>query len=211
RITEDVAYSWFRSSSGLHPSRGETQPDPHKPNAYSWVKAPRYNGEPMEVGSLARLLIAQAQNHEPATSALNSFLQKTGHTLQEMVSVMGRHAARAIESLLLVDALERWINNLVPDEPPCVEFTIPDRCEGMGLTEAARGALGHWIVVEDRKIARYQCVVPTTWNCSPKDDRGKRGPVEEALIGTPVANEASPIEAVRVVRSFDPCLACAVH
>ena len=211
KISEDVAFSWFAEQPSAHPFKGETVPQPDKPKAYSWVKAPRYEGQPMEVGALARLLIAHASKHEPAQSAVASFLQKTGHTPADLISVMGRHASRAIEAGLLVDALGRWLQALRPENPCCVPFTIPKKGQGIGLTEAARGALGHWLQIDNAVVSRYQCVVPTTWNCSPKDNSGTRGPVETALVGTFIASEENPIEAVRVIRSFDPCLACAVH
>ena len=104
-----------------------------------------------------------------------------------------------------------WLDQLTPDAPAFKDFSIPESGRGYGLTEAARGALGHWIDIKDKKISNYQCVVPTTWNCSPRDDRGVPGPVEQALVGVPIADAENPVEAARVVRSFDPCLACAVH
>ena len=125
--------------------------------------------------------------------------------------MMGRHAARALEARLLVDRCAEWVEQLVPDQPAGADFTIPDSGQGVGLTEAARGALGHWIEIRSRKISNYQCVVPTTWNCSPRDDRDRPGALEMALVGTPVADPKQPIEVARVIRSFDPCLACAVH
>jgi hydrogenase large subunit len=125
--------------------------------------------------------------------------------------VMGRHAARAFECKLVADRCAVWLDQLVPDAPCAVDYEVPESCRGYGLTEAARGALGHWLEVKNRKIHTYQLVVPTTWNASPRDDRGVAGPIEQALVGTPVADPANPIEAARVVRSFDPCLACAVH
>ena len=211
KITEDVAFSWFAEQPSLHPSEGETIPKPDKPNAYSWVKAPRYAGKPLEVGALSRFLIGYASNHEPSKSAIASFLEKTGRSPSDLPSVLGRHASRALESGLLVQALERWLQALNPDKPTSIPVTIPQRGQGVGLTEAARGALGHWLQIENGVVSRYQCIVPTTWNCSPKDSSGARGPVEAALVGTSIASEENPIEAVRVIRSFDPCLACAVH
>ena len=116
-----------------------------------------------------------------------------------------------MECKLLADRCAQWLDQLTPDAPAFRDFSIPASGRGYGLTEAARGALGHWITIEDKKISNYQCVVPTTWNCSPRDDRGVPGPVEQALVGVPVADADNPIEVARVVRSFDPCLACAVH
>lgn len=211
-IAEDVRYSWYSSASGRRPTEGETVPDPHKSGAYSWLKAPRYSGKPMEVGTLARLLVAYHDGRNTTVkSAIDSLLKALGRPAAALDSVLGRHAARALESKLLVECCARWLDQLVPDQPTSVDFKIPATASGMGLTEAARGALGHWIEIKDHKIANYQCVVPTTWNCSPRDDRGQPGPVELALVGTPIADAKAPIEAARVVRSFDPCLACAVH
>lgn len=211
-ITEDVGSSLFSSPSGLAPASGQTVPAPDKANAYSWLKAPRYQGQVMEVGPLARLLVAAGPGGNSATAAaVNGLLQAIGRQPTELVSVMGRHAARALECKLVADHCHVWLDQLVPGEPTAVPFSVPATGAGFGLTEAARGALGHWIEIRDRKIANYQCVVPTTWNCSPRDDRGIAGPVEQALEGTPVADAENPLEVARVIRSFDPCLACAVH
>ena len=111
----------------------------------------------------------------------------------------------------MIDQCGRWLDELNPDEPSSIEYTIPESGQGAGLMEAPRGALGHWLEIKDKKISRYQCVVPTTWNCSPRDDHGTPGPVEQALVGVAVADAQNPIEVARVIRSFDPCLACAVH
>ena len=135
----------------------------------------------------------------------------TGIAAADLDSVLGRHAARVIEARMLAERCAVWLDQLRPNEPSCVEYTIPETGRGYGLVEAPRGALGHWLEIKGKVISRYQCVVPTTWNMSPRDDRGVAGPVEQALAGTPVANEENPIEAARVIRSFDPCLACAVH
>lgn len=212
RITEDIRHSFFSSSSGLRPDRGETVPQSHKSGAYSWLKAPRYGGEVMEVGPLARILIAYHSGKNPEVNRLvDSVLGQLNRPAEHLLSALGRHAARALECKIVADRCLEWANQLRPGEPTCADFTIPATGRGMGLTEAPRGALGHWIELEDHKIANYQCVVPTTWNCSPRDDRGQLGPVEQALLETPIADAKNPIEATRVVRSFDPCLACAVH
>jgi ferredoxin hydrogenase large subunit/hydrogenase large subunit len=211
-ITEDVGQSLFSSASGRKPFDGETVAAPDKPGAYSWLKAPRYQGEPMEVGSLARVLVGYTDGRNAALkSAVDGLLKTLGREPKDLVSIMGRHAARALECKLVADRCMQWLDQLVPDAPAFSDFTIPDSASGYGLTEAARGALGHWITIRGQKISNYQCVVPTTWNCSPRDDRSNPGPVEQALVGTPVADAENPIEVARVVRSFDPCLACAVH
>jgi len=211
-ITEDVRYSWYSSASGRRPTEGETVPAPEKAGAYSWLKAPRYAGRPMEVGPLARLLIAYHDGRDTTVkSAIDGLLKTIGRNPADLVSALGRHAARALEAKLLADRCVEWLDQLVPNQPAGVDFTVPATGSGVGLTEAARGALGHWIEIRDHKIANYQCVVPTTWNCSPRDDRDQPGPLELALVDTPIADAKAPIEAARVIRSFDPCLACAVH
>jgi ferredoxin hydrogenase large subunit/hydrogenase large subunit len=211
-ITEDVGQSRFSSASGRKPADGETVAAPEKSGAYSWLKAPRYKGQPMEVGPLARILAAyQDGRNAELKGAVDGLLKTLGRTPNDLVSVMGRHAARALECKLLADRCAQWLDQLQPEAPAFQDFSIPETASGYGLTEAARGALGHWIEIKDKKISNYQCVVPTTWNCSPRDDQGVAGPVEQALVGVPVADEACPVEVARVVRSFDPCLACAVH
>ncbi|MFH1156426.1 MAG: nickel-dependent hydrogenase large subunit [Pseudomonadota bacterium] len=211
-IREYTQYSLFSSPTGLEPSKGESQPDPKKQGAYSWIKAPRYNGQVMEVGPLARILVSLADGkNQTIVREINNFLKDTGQKPENMVSVMGRHAARAIECKLVADQCLEWVEQLIPGRSAFTDFEIPESTEGIGLTEAPRGALGHWLQIRDKKISRYQCVVPTTWNCSPRDDQGVPGPVEQALVGTPVSDDRNPLEATRVVRSFDPCIACAVH
>ncbi|MDI3280813.1 MAG: nickel-dependent hydrogenase large subunit, partial [Bacillota bacterium] len=208
KITEAVHYSWYAEEIGTrHPSEGEVKYDLEKPEAYSFLKAPRYDGEPMEVGPLARMLIKKPA---PLMKIIAEYGIKPG--------VVARHAARAVETALLADAMLEWVDELADlfasgrgQIHDTAHWEPPKSSTGVGLTEAPRGALGHWIKVEDHKIARYQLVVPSTWNLGPRDEQGKRGPVEEALIGTPVPDPENPINVVRVIRSFDPCLACAVH
>jgi hydrogenase large subunit len=211
KIREDVKYSWFESQSGLHPSKGQTEANPIKAGAYSWVKAPRYNGKPYEVGPLARTLVAYTRQEPKVREWVTTILSHFKAQPKALFSVLGRHAARAIECKLVADAMAEWLLELKPGEPTCAEYTIPEKGEGMGLWEGPRGALGHWIEINDHVIANYQAVVPTTWNCSPRDDQGQPGPVEQALEGTRVKDKDNPFELVRIVRSFDPCLACAVH
>jgi len=192
KIIEDVKYSWYKDeTSGRNPTDGATEPDPHKPEAYSWAKAPRYDGLPHEVGPLARMWV--------------------NGDYQEGISVIDRHAARALEAKKVANAMEGWLLELKPGKPVWAECSVPESAEGCGMVEAPRGALGHWVRIRNKKIENYQCVVPTTWNVSPRDDKGVRGPIEEALINTPVADPDNPIELVRVVRSFDPCIGCTVH
>lgn len=197
-VTEHVMFSKYEiESTQKHPSEGETKPEPHKPNAYSWLKAPRLKNKPHEVGPLARMWV----NKVPEVVKLGD----------KAFSVLGRHFARAIETSMVGHAMRDWLEELEVGAPTFNRFDIPEKATGMGLTEAPRGALGHWIEVKDYRIANYQCVVPTTWNACPRDDNGVRGPMEEAFIGAPVEDPEQPVELVRIVRSMDPCIGCAVH
>ncbi len=210
-IREQVRYARYNSGSNLHPYKGETNPDPKKGGAYSWLKAPRYNDQPYEVGVLARTVVSYASGNQAVKREVDALLKLFNADISAVFSVLGRHASRAIEAKLLCEQCKVWLDELDVNGAPRNTYEIPDSGEGEGLVEAARGALGHWIVVKDKKIANYQCVVPTTWFCGPRDDKGVLGPVEQALIGTPISDPKNPIEAARVVRSFDPCIACAVH
>ncbi len=211
-ISEEVAYSRYADHGAQHPSDGKTEPVFDKSGAYSWIKAPRYRGNPMEVGPLARVMVNYvAPAHSWIKDEVNAFLGKVQLPAGKLASVLGRHVARCLECLWLARQAQQWLDEIEIDAPPATDFDIPNTAKAYGLTEAPRGALGHWLSIEDYRIAHYQCVVPTTWNCSPRDGDGKPGPVEKALEGTQVADPSQPIEAGRVVRSFDPCLACAVH
>ncbi len=212
KISEDVGSSLFSSPSGLKPADGQTTPAPSKAGAYSWLKAPRYNGRAVEVGPLARSMVALLGDGAPAfRTQLNALLGQLKLERKDLNSTMGRHAVRALECKVVVGQCQEWLSQLQPDKPSFTDFQKPTAGKGVGLTEASRGALGHWIDIRDGKIANYQLVVPTTWNASPRDDRGNPGPIAVAMVGTPVADPSNPIEVARVVRSFDPCLACAVH
>ncbi len=196
-ILEDVKYSWYKDEIEKEPTKAVVTPQVDKKGAYSWVKAPRYNGEVMEVGPLARLITAQNKD----VLALGD----------KAYSVLGRHFARAVECSMVAKAMDEWVMKLELGQPVCTPHKIPDEAQGVGLTEAARGALGHWNKIKNQRTDVYNAVVPSTWNMSPRDDRNQLGPMEQALIGCPVKDPANPIEVVRVVRSFDPCLACAIH
>ena len=211
RITEDVKSSRYDDSCAARPAEGATVPAPEKEGAYSWLKSPRYDGQVTEVGPLARTMVAHAAGVAKVRADVDAALAAAGISAEKLPSVLGRHLARALESRWVCDAMAEWLEQLRPGEPAAVELTIPDEASGVGLTGAPRGALGHWIDIKDGKIALYQLVVPTTWNASPRDANGVPGPMEQALIGTPVKDADNPFEVVRVVRSFDPCLACAVH
>lgn len=211
-ILEDAAHSKFAQSGMLHPSKGETDAKPDKKDAYSWIKSPRYRGHPMEVGPLARVLV---NYHDPShpwmKKEVDAVLAAAGVTIDKLPSVLGRHLCRGIETKLLARDMAMWLDQIEIGGEPAREFMIPKSASGYGLTEAPRGALGHWLTIEDYKIKKYQCIVPTTWNCGPRDEKGQPGPVEQALAGVTVLDPAQPIEVGRIIRSFDPCIACAVH
>lgn len=192
QIIEYVKYSWYTANSGgKNPAAGVTEPSVGKAGAYSWNKAPRYNGKAYEAGPLARMWV-------------NSDYRRG-------ISVMDRLVSRAQETKKVADAMDGWLDQLAVGRPVYSDHAMPATASGIGLTEAPRGALGHWLQVADSKISRYQVVTPTAWNASPKDDFDQPGPIEKALIGTPVTDDANPVELLRVVHSFDPCLACSVH
>ncbi|MDN5293809.1 MAG: hypothetical protein PWQ91_1406 [Eubacteriales bacterium] len=205
-IKEYVEYAWYEDNEGLHPAKGETRVAPHKSVAYSFIKAPRYADRAMEVGPLARMLVAKPKEF---VDLLNQGVKP---------GVVARHLARAIETVMLGKQMFKWLDELTQlvASGKCkihdsAAWEVPEEAEGAGLTEAPRGALGHWIKIKNKKIDNYQLVVPSTWNLSPRDDRGVLGPVEQALIGVPVPDVNNPINVVRVIRSFDPCISCAVH
>jgi hydrogenase large subunit len=212
KITEDVCSSWYDSPSHLHPAKGDTAPSPTKKGAYSWLKSPRYNGQVYEVGPLARMAMAYSSKTNPkAFKLIDDTLRHFQAGPEALYSVMGRHIARAIECKLVADEIEGMIMQVKLDDPVCTDHKIPESAQGMGLWCAARGALGHWIEIKRGKIARYQAVVPTTWNASPKDDKGMPGPIEQAMVGATVQDSDNPFALARIVRSFDPCIACAIH
>lgn len=195
QIREHVAHSWYSGSQALAPANGATTPvDPNtKSNAYSWLKAPRYNNAPYEAGPLARMLVSGRY--------------------EGRVSVIDRHLARAHEAKVVAEAMQGWLDQLEGNlsGPVYSSYTNPSSGTGVGLTEAPRGALGHWVSISNGRISNYQVITPTCWNASPMDSGSVNGPMEQALIGTPVADPERPVEALRVIHSFDPCLSCAVH
>jgi hydrogenase large subunit len=196
-IDEDTTSAWLASGQPRHPAQGETVVAADKPEAYTWCKAPRYAGQPYEVGALARQVIA---GHPLALD----LVQRDG------ASVMARVVARLLELALVLPAMEGWVNALQPGEPFCAHGAMPDDATGAGLVEAARGSLGHWLSIKRGHIEHYQIIAPTTWNFSPRDGRGQSGPLEQALVGLP-AGDGAPPTVQHVVRSFDPCMVCTVH
>jgi hydrogenase large subunit len=235
KITEFVSHSWYDYSTGdakgIHPSIGETIPKYSGPKPpydfldvdkkYSWLKAPRYDGKPMEVGPLARMIVGYASGQKDIRAAVDGVLKKLNAPATVLFSTLGRLAARALESQLMVVQLEGWLDKLSTnmDHGNIAIFnpkhwdpgTWPAKATGFGWHEAPRGSLGHWVEIEGRSIKNYQAVVPTTWNAGPRDAQGQRGAYEASLAATPVADPARPLEILRTIHSFDPCLACAVH
>ena len=235
KMQEFVTHSWYDyksgDQSGLHPWKGETDfnyTGPKPPydllevdNKYSWLKAPRWGEVPMEVGPLSRVLVMYATGHEQTKELVNLVLSTLDIPVTALFSTLGRTAARAIETKVFADAMRTYYDDIITEikagntqtyngekwEP----LTWPKHAQGFGYTEAPRGALGHWIVITNGKIENYQMVVPTTWNGSPRDHKGQPGAYEAALVGTPLANPETPLEVLRTIHSFDPCMACAIH
>ncbi len=222
RVSEDVTRGWYEDGLARHPYEGETKPLQENPKykpgdgKYSWFKAPRYDGEPCEVGPLTRVLVAYAKGHKEIKPVVDNVLQTLGVNANALFSTLGRTAARGIEALVIGDRMESWIMELIAnlkggDAKTFEPYEMPDSGMGVGLNDVPRGSLGHWVEIKNKKIKNYQYVVPSTWNLCPRDAKGKMGPVEESLIGTPVADPKRPLEVLRTVHSFDPCIACGVH
>ncbi len=235
-VQEFISHSWYDYSrgknEGLHPYEGQTNLNytgPKPPfehldvdQSYSWLKAPRWKGRVMEVGPLARVLMLYAKGHEPTRDLANYALKKLDLPLSAMFSTMGRTAARTLESKIIVDQMDGWHASLVANikagdlavhNPAKWDpGSWPKEARGVGVTEAPRGALAHWVVIKDGKIDNYQAVVPSTWNAGPRDERGQPGPYEAALMDRhTVFDPKQPLEIQRTIHSFDPCIACAVH
>jgi [NiFe] hydrogenase large subunit len=222
RVTEDVTRGWYEEGQALHPYEGETKPLKEDPQyapgngKYTWFKAPRYDGEPCEVGPLTRVLVAYAKGHKDIKPIVDKVLKDLNIPTSALFSTLGRTAARGIEALAIGERNQAWVMELVEnikkgDTKTYEPYEMPDSGMGVGLNDVPRGALGHWVQIEGGKIKNYQYVVPSTWNLGPRDAKGKLGAIEEALIGTPIADPKKPLEVLRTVHSFDPCIACGVH
>lgn len=235
QIKEYIAHSYYNykdgNNAGLHPWVGETElnytgPTPpydqlNVEGKYSWLKTPRWNGNPMEVGPLSRMLVGYASGREDFQEVVNSALANLNVPVTALFSTLGRTAARGLETQLVstwsLEFFDTLINNIKNgDSRMHTDYrwnpeTWPAESKGVGMTEAPRGALAHWIVIKDKKIDNYQLIVPSTWNASPRDEKGQRSAYEASLLGTPVADPNQPLELLRTIHSFDPCLACAVH
>ncbi|MDU8925772.1 nickel-dependent hydrogenase large subunit [Alisedimentitalea sp. MJ-SS2] len=234
-IQEFVDHAWYDyeggAGTGLHPYQGETKfnfTGPKPPydqldvdKGYSWLKSPRWKGKAMEVGPLSRMLMLYASGNAHAKELVDSTLSTLDVPVTALFSTLGRTAARTLETKIYLDFMRGWYNDLIANiaagdlkthnETLWDPRSWPKKAQGAGYMEAPRGALGHWIVIEDQKIANYQAVVPTTWNAGPRDASGAAGPYEAALKGHELADPKQPLEILRTIHSFDPCIACAVH
>ncbi|MBK9566287.1 MAG: nickel-dependent hydrogenase large subunit [Saprospiraceae bacterium] len=234
-VQEFITHSWYDYAGGddigLHPWKGETKMNytgPKPPfehldmdNKYSYLKTPRWKGNAMEVGPLARVLVGYARGREEYKAVVDKALKDLNVPVTALFSTLGRTAARGLESVLASQWAQEFYDQLITnirngdtrmaDITKFERETWPKQAVGVGFSEAPRGALAHWINIEDHKIANYQLVVPTTWNASPRDSKGQLSAYESSLIDTPVANETQPLEILRTIHSFDPCMACAVH
>ncbi len=226
QVTESIAHAWYEGGGPLHPYEGETNPkysEFEDNGKYSWVKSPRFDGRPMQVGPLAQVLMGYASGHplikKYVDESLATVSRLAGVTLTPAVvhSTLGRHVARMVRTQVLSDlALKHWgmlAENIGKGDTDIFNAPVFPKGEqrGFGVHEAPRGTLSHWVVIRDGKIVNYQAVVPSTWNAGPRDEKGQVGPYEASLLGNPVADTERPLEVVRTIHSFDPCLACAIH
>ncbi len=238
KITEEATRAWYKNDAALHPYDGETDPNYtglkkaqtindkgeevetnviQEDGKYTWIKAPRYDGKPLQVGPLANIVINYARKNERVVKVVNQFLKDTGLPISAVASTLGRTACRMLEAKIIADhalvAFNSLIENLKVDDSTCTTYKIDKNKEYKGryIGNVPRGVLSHWVRIKNGVIENYQAVVPSTWNASPKDANGVRGPYEEALIGLPIADLSQPLEIIRVIHSFDPCIACAVH
>ncbi len=218
KIAEHVRHSWFKGDKALPPYDGVTEPQFTKmgdTDRYSWLKAPRYDGKVVETGPLAQVLVSYAQGHETIKPLVDHVLKALNVGPDALYSTLGRTAARGIETLAIAKQIDAWLksyqDNIVKDQQIVEDLQIPQEARGVGFVNAPRGGLSHWLRIEGGKIGNFQLVVPTTWNLGPRDAKDALGPAEQALIGTPVADPKRPVEILRTIHSFDPCIACAVH
>ncbi len=238
KITEEATHAWYKNDAPLHPYDGETDPNYtglkkaqtvndkgeevetnviQESGKYSWIKAPRYDGKPLQVGPFSNIIINYARGNKRVVKVVDQFLKDTGLPIAGVASTLGRTACRMLECKVVADnALEAFnalIQNLKVDDTTCTTYKIDKTKEYKGryIGNVPRGVLSHWVRIKNGVIENYQAVVPSTWNASPKDANGVRGPYEESLVGLPIADLTQPLEIIRVIHSFDPCIACAVH
>jgi [NiFe] hydrogenase large subunit len=217
KINEQVKHSWYEGQA-REPYNGETNPhftfmgDKAK---YSWNKAPRYDNHAVETGPLAQMLVAYGHNHKTIKPTIDAVLGKLNVGPEALFSTLGRTAARGIQTLVIAQQMENWLNeyenNIGKDKQIVEDYAVPVTGRGVGFVDAPRGGLSHWMTIKDSKIDNFQLVVPTTWNLGPRDDKDVPSAAEAALVGTPVADPKRPVEILRTIHSFDPCIACSVH
>ena len=237
-ITEEATHAWYQNDNPLHPYNGQTEPNytgfvdgetvgpdgemVHSKqideNAkYSWIKSPRYDGRPMEVGPLASILVGYASGNKKVTAVVGEFLAKTGVPAAALFSTLGRTGARMLQAKLIADnalvAFNNLIENLKVDQETCATYKIDKDKEykGRGIGDVPRGMLSHWIRIKNGVVENYQAVVPSTWNAGPMDSKGAKGPYEADLVGLKIQDLTQPLEIIRIIHSYDPCIACAVH
>ncbi|MCW8896145.1 nickel-dependent hydrogenase large subunit [Sulfurimonas sp.] len=238
KITEEATHSWYKDDAPQHPYEGTTNPNYtgfidgqsvgpdgkmtdskmiNEKEKYSWIKSPRYNGEPMEVGPLASILVGYAKGNKKVQAVVNEFLAKTGVPAAALFSTLGRTAGRMLQAKLVADnalvAFNNLIENLKVDQETCATYVIDKDKEykGRGIGDVPRGMLSHWIRIKNGVVENYQAVVPSTWNAGPMDSKGAKGPYEADLIGLKIEDLTQPLEIIRIIHSYDPCIACAVH
>jgi quinone-reactive Ni/Fe-hydrogenase large subunit len=232
-IAEDVTHAWYKADKPQHPYDGTTIPDYtgfverdtvygklptlDGDNKYSWVKSPRYQGEPVEVGPLACMLVNYARGNQVVVDAVNGLLQRTGLPIEALFTTLGRTAARMLQTSIVAKeglrTFDALLTNIQSDDSTYIKPELDSNKEYVGhaMLEAPRGMLSHWIRIKGGLVENYQAVVPTTWNAGPVDAKGQMGPYEASLIGLKLEDPAKPLEVIRIIHSFDPCMACAVH
>jgi len=237
-ITEEATHSWYKDNEPLHPYEGKTNPNytglregesvgpdgkmTHsklidESKKYTWIKSPRYDGQPMEVGPLACMVVGYARGNEKIKKVVDDFLHRTGLPMDALFTTLGRTAARMLQAKVIVEngmtAFNNLIENLKVDQTTCAPYVIDKNKEyrGRGIGDVPRGMLSHWIRIKNGVVENYQAVVPSTWNAGPIDANGRQGPYEADLIGLKIHDLTQPLEIIRVIHSYDPCIACAVH
>jgi len=237
-ITEEATHSWYKDNEPLHPYDGKTNPnytglrdgesvgpdgkmahskliDENK--KYSWIKSPRYDGQPMEVGPLACIVVSYAKGNKRVQKAVNDFLKRTGLPVEALFTTLGRTAGRMLQAKIIAEngltAFNNLVENLKVDQTTCAPYVIDKNKEykGRGIGDVPRGMLSHWIRIKNGVVENYQAVVPSTWNAGPVDANGRQGPYEADLVGLKIHDLTQPLEIIRIIHSYDPCIACAVH
>jgi len=235
---EEATHSWYKDNEPLHPYDGKTNPNytglrdgesvgpdgkmAHsklidESKKYSWIKSPRYDGQPMEVGPLACIVVSYARGNKRVQKAVNDFLKRTGLPVEALFTTLGRTAGRMLQAKIIAEngltAFNNLVENLKVDQTTCAPYVIDKNKEyrGRGIGDVPRGMLSHWIRIKNGVVENYQAVVPSTWNAGPIDANGRQGPYEADLVGLKIHDLTQPLEIIRIIHSYDPCIACAVH